>query len=374
LLGGCLLFIIIFTLSWAVMTNSASAVGYNLRTADTAGTGQFGSGVDDPALVPTDGPMGGTEQAALEWYVAQVVRPATGSAPAPATRCAPIAQPVDISPVTPVGALLERIGVPPGALNTVLRLGAVAVFEGGAALGVLLLLLRELGRRVRPRRAPTALPELSVTAFVLLALPVVAPAISSSYGPQRLYQQLLIVLAPAVLIALRTVLGIRATRARRRPGRVAGVLTGLIVVGCLLSTSGLIPNLTGGYPPQLNLNNAGPVYQAFYADDDDREMTDWIRGHLALGTPILADAHDSLNIRAMTGLDPHGDLFPGAVPDTAHLLVSTRDGRSATALVILPGRMVRYRLRVACVAAGRPLLHVSGALRLYGPRPSANYS
>ncbi|MDT5030702.1 MAG: hypothetical protein QOC94_873 [Actinoplanes sp.] len=371
-LGGCGLALLVFTLFWATMTDSASAVGASLKTAAAAVTGQFSAGDKDARLEATVGPVGGTEQAALEWYVAQVIRPSVGTAPDPG--CAPIAEPAETLRMTPVGAVLNQAGVPPGDLNGWLRQAAVVVFEGGAALGVLILLIRELGRSARPRRAPTALAELSVTGFLLLALPVVAPGLSASYGPQRLYQQMLIVLGPAVLIALRSVLGIRAARAGRRPSRVTGVCIAMIVVGCLLSTSGLIPNLTGGYEPQLNLNNSGPTYHTFYADGNDKEMTGWIRDHLQADTTILADARDSLNLRAMTHLDPDGGLFPGAVPDTTHLLLRTADGQSATAMVILPDRMVRYRLPLACVTTGRPLLHAAGILRLYGPRTASQAS
>ncbi|MDT5041148.1 MAG: hypothetical protein QOE51_2133, partial [Actinoplanes sp.] len=36
--------------------------------------------------------------------------------------------------------------------------------------------------------------------------------------------------------------------------------------------------------------------------------------------------------------------------------------------------MVRYRLPLACVTTGRPLLHAAGILRLYGPRTASQAS
>jgi hypothetical protein len=358
-LGGSGAALLMLTVSWATVTGSAPELGGHLRTAADALTGQLRSGAADPALVPATVPAGSSAQAMLESYLDGL-----GPRPEPAPGCVPVALPAEVLPVTPVGAFLGRLGVPPGNLNAALRVGAVAVFEGGAALGVLILAVREWRLRHRRRRAPTALPDLSVTAIVLLALPVVSPSLAASYGPQRLYQQLLIVLGPAVLVAL------RAPWAGGRRARAGGPVTALIVVGCLLSTSGLVPQATGGYPAQLNLNNSGPVYDAFYAGVDDRRMAGWIEGHLGPGTPILADGHDALDIRAMTRLDPEGELFPGTVPDASHLLLRTPDGRTATALVTLPDRTVRYRLPVRCVAAGRPLLHAAGVLRLYGPRPA----
>jgi hypothetical protein len=45
--------------------------------------------------------------------------------------------------------------------------------------------------------------------------------------------------------------------------------TAVIVTGCLVTTSGLLPQAIGAYQPQLSLNNAGPYYHAYYAAAGD---------------------------------------------------------------------------------------------------------
>ncbi|MFF5291488.1 DUF2206 domain-containing protein [Paractinoplanes globisporus] len=357
-LGGCGAALLALTISWASVTGSASELGGNLATAWNAVTGQLRAGTN-PALVPAAEQPGSSDQVVLDSYL--VRRGVSASVPA---GCAPATRPPDKLAVKPLGAILGRAGLPPSDFNAGLRAGAVAVFEAGAGLGVLVLLLREWRHRGRRLRAPTPMADLAVTAMVLLALPVLSPSLSGSYGPLRLYQQLLIVLAPAVVV------GLCALFPGARLARTRGALAGLIVGACLLSTSGLVPEVTGGYPPQLNLNNAGIAYDAFYADENDRRMASWIRDHLSDGTPILADGHDSLDVRAMTRLNPMGELFPGSVPDVSRLLLRTSDGRTVSALITLPDRTVRYRIPVRCVAAGRSLMHVAGPLRLYGPRLS----
>jgi hypothetical protein len=361
-LGGCGAALLAATISWASLTGSASELGRNLATAADTLIDQISSGGRGFALVPAS-EASGSEQTVLDRHLARLQLP-----PHPALGCAPVAEAAEMLPVTPLGALIDRAGVAPGQLNAALRLGTVVVFEGGAVLGVMILLIREWRRRSRRRRAPTALIDLSVAAITLLAVPILGQNLSASYGPQRLYQQLLVVLWFVVLVALRAATAPRRAWSGVHPGRRGDHLTGIVVLVCLLSTCGLVPQGTGGYPPQLNLNNSGPFYDAYYASEDDRRMAQWIRGNLRPDAQIVADGRDSLNVRAMTALDPGSELFPGGIPDTSYLLARTSDGLTVSGLLNLPDRTVRYHLPIRCVAADRPLLHAWGPLRLYGPR------
>jgi len=60
-------------------------------------------------------------------------------------------------------------------------------------------------------------------------------------------------------------------------------------------------------------------------------------------------------------------LAPGVVPATEPVMVTSADGRSAVATAVAGDRVLRYEFPLDCVAAGRPLLHVDGTRRVYGP-------
>jgi hypothetical protein len=282
--------------------------------------------------------------------------------------------PTDVLAPTAAGAALERAGVAPGTLNALLRQGAVALFEAGALLGCALGWLRSRRRGARGRRrAVNVLPELTTAALLLLAATVVAPQLSDSYGLLRLYQQLLVVLAPAVLLAvvvpLRTAFGARRAglgSARWRRVTVDAVV-GTVAVGCLLTTSGLVPKLTGGYPPQLNLTNGGSYFRAYYTTPVDVGVMGWLAANVTGRGFVVADGRDSANLRAMTPLYPLESLVPGAVPTDGYVEVTTVDGRSAIGVAIVGDRALRYTFPLDCVAAGRPLLHTAGSQRVYGP-------
>jgi hypothetical protein len=188
---------------------------------------------------------------------------------------------------------------------------------------------------------------------------VLAPQLSDEYGPLRLFQQALTVLAVAVVVT------VAALARRLRAGAGDRVAVG-IAIGCLLTTSGLVPQLLGGYSPQLNLNNAGAYYHAYYAQESDLNADSWVDGHLDHGRAVVADSRDSANVRALTGLFPRTGLAPGVVPLTEPVIVTSPDGQVATATAIVGDRVLRYQFPLECVTAGRPLLHAEGPLRVYG--------
>lgn len=369
--------LLVWTIGWAVVTESASPLGHNLRDARDTVALRVGLAQGEARTAAPAGPEGSSDVAAFAVYVARL-RPdlPPDALLSRAARCRPQILPSDLPPDTALGKGLRLAGLSTGTFNRALRSASAVLFEAGAILGAVLLLVREWRRRARRGRVPAVLAELVVAALALLMLPVVAPGLSETYGPQRLYQQLFLVLAPAVLVGLIAVTQWPVslvnrwggTARRARGASPAGPVTSTaIVVVCLLSTSGLVPTLTGGYPQQLNLSNAGPVFTAFYASDEDVTMASWIRDNLPASAVLSADSRDALNVRALTHLDPRNDLVPSVVTPDSYLLVRTMGGDVATAVAILYGRVVSYTFPLECVTADRRLLHVAGDHQLYGP-------
>ena len=109
---------------------------------------------------------------------------------------------------------------------------------------------------------------LSTTCVAFLIFQTLLPQLSVDYGILRLFQQEL------VILALPTVLGIIALFRwwpRLKVGLAAGVLALMF-----LHFSGFIPQLTGGYPPQLALNNKGFYYDAYYITRGEELAADWL--------------------------------------------------------------------------------------------------
>jgi hypothetical protein len=188
----------------------------------------------------------------------------------------------------------------------------------------------------------------------------VLPQLSLNYGLLRLFQQFLILLAPMVVILLTTALGGFGRR-------LAAAGAAAVVTACFVSTSGLLPQFLGGYPPQLNLNNAGAYYRAWYAAAEDVAVTRWLGASVPAGAIVAADSADTALVRAGTRFDPREGVAPGIVPADAYLRVDAdADGR-ARAVLVADDRILTISFPLRCVAAGRPLLYARDGRLVYGP-------
>ncbi|HKT04327.1 MAG TPA: hypothetical protein VJT31_32785 [Rugosimonospora sp.] len=263
----------------------------------------------------------------------------------------------DTLPVTRAGRVLEQVHVSPGAVSAWSRRAAVVLFEGGVILGIVLLWVRRRGSGVADR---TQLA-LASAAMALSVAAVVLPQLSLSYPLTRLYQQSLVLFAPLIVLAVTRLLG-AANR------RWAPVVAAVVVVGCFVSTSGLLPQLLGGYPPQLNLNNAGQYFRAWYASADDVAAVRRLDISTPRGALLAMDSADTALLRGITQRDAVEGGVPGTVPATAYLQVTSGGTDEAQAVVVFDDRILLVRYPLRCVATGRPLLHVTGRHRLYGPQ------
>jgi uncharacterized membrane protein len=204
------------------------------------------------------------------------------------------------------------------------------------------------------------LTALGLAALGLLGATVVLPQLSLNYGLLRLFQQFLILLAPMVVLLLTTALG---GFGRRLPAAGAAA----VVTACFVSTSGLLPQFLGGYPPQLNLNNAGPYYRAWYAAAEDVTAARWLAASVPAGAVIAADSADTALLRASTRFDPREGVAPGIVPAEAYLRVDAGGDGRAQAVLVADDRILTISFPLRCVAAGRPLLYSRDGRLVYGP-------
>jgi hypothetical protein len=246
--------------------------------------------------------------------------------------------------------------VDPNAVNRWSRSAAVALFALGAVVGAMVLWLRTR----RSLGSAHTVAVLSAGALVMLAATVFLPQLSVDYGLLRLYQQLLVVLAPAAVLAVTTGLRPLGRHAMR-------VGTALIVTGCLVTTSGLLPQAIGNYQPQLSLNNAGPYYHAYYVSAADLAAATWSAANVPAAATLVADSADAALLRSFPGRDVLEGVAPGMVPPQAYLQVRVSAQNRVEAVAIWRERVLRYTFPLTCVTTNRPLLHTEDGHLLYGP-------
>ena len=138
-------------------------------------------------------------------------------------------------PLTSVGRALAKVDVPASSLNTVIRLLAGT---GNRLRGY-----RPGGPVLQPnlnRKVSREFFYLCISALVMLGLITVLPDLSVEYGVLRVFQEELIVLAPVMVIGSLTLCKLVGDAWSMR------IATGICIV-FFVSTTGLLPQLTGGY-------------------------------------------------------------------------------------------------------------------------------
>lgn len=109
---------------------------------------------------------------------------------------------------------------------------------------------------------------LCVASALLLAAQTILPQLTSHYGTSRLLQQLAMVLDIPIVIGIFSTLRVK--------GRLKTTLATIFIALTFLETSGLIPQLLGGYQPALSLNNAGVDYEAYYVHHSEVVSAEWL--------------------------------------------------------------------------------------------------
>ena len=227
-------------------------------------------------------------------------------------------------------------------------------------LGLLGLLLR------RPRswgvRWDPEFQMLCIGALGIVGAIVVLPFLSVDYGLLRAFQQTLVVLALPVVMGCAMV-----GSALGRTGRnVAAV--GLPVV-FFISSTGIASAVTGGYLPQLHLSNAGDNYDAYYTQDAEVGIAQWLSQQLPAGQSfpknLQADYIASSRLAAL-GYPGAGelDISPELVQQNSYVFLSYSEVVLQRAYAEHPA-LISYQYPLAFLDQNKNRVADAGVSRVY---------
>lgn len=149
----------------------------------------------------------------------------------------------------------------------------IAVYPALILIGLVSIILRSKGQRLLSNYYEYIL--LSTAVLSILALQIILPGITADYGITRAFIQAFIILCVPFIFGVRELINL--TRYKRAAQTIA--VAGAFIL--LLTYSGLTSELLGGIRPQLNLNNSGPYYGAFYVRRNDIEAYRWIEQNIS---------------------------------------------------------------------------------------------
>jgi uncharacterized membrane protein len=260
-------------------------------------------------------------------------------------------------PLTAVGRAMNAVGLDPGTMNTVMRQAAAKLLQVFVLVGLL-----ALAFGYRKRFKPTGeIVLLGVASFAVVVSQVVLPQMSADYGVLRAFQQALMILAPFLATGL-----LICFRWLRRGGDLIAVAFAMVFLASLI---GVLPQLTGGYPAQLQLNNSGDYYDAYYTGDPERAALEWLAGAPEAIDNVqftaLTDRLTTPRLESHLGTSPRDDILPPYLRRSSYVLldatvVTRRIGVTASA-----GNTIEYRYPTELLQSARNLVYSNGFAQVY---------
>lgn len=159
--------------------------------------------------------------------------------------------------------------VPIEAVNKIVRGMSAKLLQALLIAGVIIIFIR-----YKKTKSVSDMHILSFTTagLVLLVMMVLLPVLSEKYSVTRMFQQIL--LFGAIPIAIAATELFKFIKLKRPI-----FFTAILFVFMFLHLSGFLPQITGGYPPQMALNNAGTYYDIYYQNDGERTGAAWVSSH-----------------------------------------------------------------------------------------------
>lgn len=252
-----------------------------------------------------------------------------------------------MSPDRAAGHLLAEIGISSTSLNSLLRSGIARALEALATLGCAWFYWRS-------RRDPTEFVYLAVANLAAVAGILLIPALTVNYGAGRGFQQALFVLGPCVAVAL-----VRGLAFLRVPA--SNIVAGGASMLAVISLTGLLPQVTGAYTAQLDLNNEGIFYAEYYTTTPDVLAAIWLSTRQL--QPVQMNQYLTDQLQLFLTVPLINDDFPDTVRPHSWLLLGTTtvqtgaDPANGQIVYYYPSQMLTWRKSLIYSSPGARVYH-----------------
>lgn len=263
-------------------------------------------------------------------------------------------------PVTAAGRAIGHLGVGADTLNSLLRQGGARLMQIFVLFG---LAVATASRRVRSRIGAEYLL-LGWVSIAIVASQVVLPSISEDYGVLRAFQQALFVVAPALAAGADWAFRWAGRRLTRRIGESMALVL-------FMSCVGLLPQLLGGYPPQLNLNNAGLYYQIYYIHPDEVAGIAWLSQNSSAGnqgdvqSEVQTDRYTFTKAQNFAQLNVFNDIYPTLIRKDAYVFLGDATTTRGLSTVSYQGDLVTYRYPIDFLRDTKSLVYTNGGAEIF---------
>jgi uncharacterized membrane protein len=269
--------------------------------------------------------------------------------------------PAEPLPLTPAGRAMAAVHVQPATVNGLVRAGSARLLQIFVFAGLAAALLRFLPGR-RRFHPPAEIVLLGTASFAAVVSQVVLPAVSVNYGVLRAFQQALIILSPFLAVGAAILLSWLRSWANHAAAGLG--------LAFLASLTGLLPQLTGGYPAQLHLNNAGPSYDVYYPHQQDLAAADWLTTHIPVRPgdvqyQIETHRFASYPLPALNAAGSRADIFPTLLRTDGVVLLDYTVVTKHRAVIAAEGDQLSYAYPMRLLQQTKSLVYDNGGAQVY---------
>jgi hypothetical protein len=149
-----------------------------------------------------------------------------------------------------------------------------------------------------------------------------------------------------------------------------GPAAGTVAVGFFLSLTGVMPQLLGGYPPQLHLNNSGRYYDLYFLHPEEISAIAWLqRGPMdsatAVQSEVQTDRYTFTRLSAYSRIDAWNDIYPSLIRKDSYVFLGFSAATKGEATVSFEGDLITYRYPVELLDATKNRIYCSDGARIY---------
>jgi len=143
-----------------------------------------------------------------------------------------------------------------------------------------------------------------------------------------------------------------------------------VCLGIFVSTTGLLPQVLGGYPAQLSLNNSGQYYSNYYMGPQEVAGVHWLSGQSGVLPSGVQATHFSnrflfTTASAVTGQQFIEDAFPPLLRQHAWVILDYSILHTGLATASYDGDLIPYRYPTGILRANKNLIYNNGAMEIY---------
>jgi uncharacterized membrane protein len=259
-------------------------------------------------------------------------------------------------PATPLGNALLKLHIPVFIVQSTLRQLSALFIQLAVFLGITIIVLRKSNISF----SLTYLA-ISFSGLALLMLIIVLPSISVEYGLLRMFQQMLFLFSLPIVITTNFFFSL--IRLKENPRSLS---ISLVAVAFLLTVTGFLSHLTGLYPAQMTLENAGNYYESYYNTYANKISSLWLKYHLPKYAIIQSDTSGSLKLIAFAGIiNSQVELFPQTLLRDAFVYLPNQEKSAQGVIVSFSQDTFRYNSPKSFLDDNKNLIYSNGQDVIY---------